>query len=405
MKVLIGGCTGEVAAELSEYCDSVTVIEEQADFYEAVVGEFDLIIVHVGLFGSMYPWEWMSALRGKQPESMITVIPDETRYDSLWLEVLYRLADRHSVKVAPLGSGVRSVLHASGLREHGPASEKATGSNRGIIAAVWSAANKDGATTVAVNTAITLAACSQLTVGLLDLNLKNPEIRYGLQLKDPLKSNLTLRPRLQTGTLSPNDLLDACQTYRKTPRLHILAGTHRRDTAADLTPGMVEHLLVTCRSAFDVTIVDVSSFPDNAATVCAVKHAEEKWLIAQPDFASHRWSWTEWFECYWKYVALEPRDVSLVLNRFTGRGGPPEKIAGVMGMKLAGILPNVPAGVSSKESLEGMLLADRLGAEMFTDGIRRLASRLSVAAGAPDLPEGETGRRNGLLTLLSGLFT
>lgn len=403
MRVLIGGNYSELFAEFSESHVSAAIVEEQSDFWEALEGTFELIIVHVGLFGSMYPWEWIPKLREKQSAADIAVIPDESLYDSLWLEVLYRLADDYFIRVAPLGSGPKWLL--ARLGSNTDSTSTSGGNGRGIVATIWPAATKDGATTVAINTAIMLARNTQLSVGLLDLNLKNPEIRYGLQLKDLHRSNLPLRPKLHTGTLTPGDLLDACQHYKKTPRLHVLAGTHRRDTAVDVTPAMVEHLLDTCRAVFDVTIADVSAFPDNAATVCAVKHADVKWLIAQQDFASHRWSWTEWFECYWRYVGLDPRDISLVLNRLTGGGEAPEKIASAMGMKLACSVPKIAGWASSRESLEGALLIDFPEAETFADGIRHLASRLSLAAGAPALPERQTTRKNGLLTLLSGLFT
>ncbi|WP_274361865.1 AAA family ATPase [Paenibacillus thermotolerans] len=406
MKVLLGGKYGELFEELSETGASVTVVEERTGLFEALEGTFELVIVHAGIFGQMYPWEWIPLLRDKQSAASITVIPDGSLYDSLWLEVLYRLGDDFFIRVAPLGSNAKSLLAELSSNDRDPASAAVVGgSGRGIVAALWSAANKDGATTVAVNAAVMLARSSQLNVGLLDLNLKNPEIKYGLQLKDLHRSNLLLRPKLHTGTLAASDLLDACQQYRKTPRLHILAGSHRRDTAGDVTPGMVEHLLETCRAVFDVTIADVSAFPDNAATVCAVKNADMKWLVAQQDFASHRLSWTEWYECYWKYIGLHPQDISLVLNRYAGGGESPEKIAGILGMKLACSLPNATGWAGPRESLEGPLFIDLPGADSFADGIRQLASRLSVAAGAPALPERQTARRNGLLTLLSGLFT
>jgi pilus assembly protein CpaE len=402
MRVLLGMKQGEMLSALqSSYLigNTLTAVHDRRSLQHAVESAYDLILIHVELFAESYPWEWVGALRRDQPGAKIVVIPDDTAYDSLWLEVLYRLAEEYRIQLAPIHTDPGKMFPITQPSDSQPTEGK------GIIAAIWPAACKDGATTVAINTALVLAQQTKLKIGLLDLNLKNPEIGASLNLAAKGRSNAALRSKLQTGSLRPDDLMEACIPYRKAPQLRILAGSHRRDTAADFTAEMMQHLLDVCRSSFDITIVDVSAFPDNAATVCAAKYADCRWLVAQQAFGSHRWSWNEWYECYWKFAGLHPSQISLVVNRFSPHGEGPHRIADSLGMRLAGVLPNVPSGAGLAAMQEGTPLCEMAGAEAFLESIHSLASELSTAAGAAPLPLPRGKRRNGILSVLSALFS
>ncbi|WP_199624420.1 AAA family ATPase [Paenibacillus alkalitolerans] len=403
MSALLGMKQGDLltAVQSSMAVDgSLTVVHEKAAFFSELDRSYDEIVLHSSLFQESYPWEWVATVRNRQPQAKITVIPDETVYDSLWLEILYRLADEAGIRIAPLGISDEEIIRVVNDSDNDP-----TTAGPGIVTAIWSAASKDGATAVAINTALALARHSPLQIGLLDLNLKNPEIRACLHLPERDRSNLTLRSKLQTGVLKRSELWDTCIPYRQSPQLRILPGTHRRDTADDVTPDMVKHLLDVCRTTFDITIVDVSAIPDNAATICAVRHADVRWLVAQQRFGSYLWSWNEWYDCYWKYVGLDPGRMSFILNGYDPQGEKPEKIAGSLRMDVAGVLPNVAGGAGVKAVQEGIPLCDMPGAESFASGVHRLASVLSVAAGASPLPEQNKGRRNGVFSILSALFS
>ena len=411
MTMLIGMKDGETLARLLRMMPQRktrrVLAHAKETFLQAAQEPFDTIVIHMDLVADLYPWEWIGPLRLRRPDARIVVVPSETAYDSLWLEAAERLALEAGFAWCPLGATPEELVDIV-LREAGEvrtADEDERGGD-GVVAAVWSASGKDGATTIAANVALTLARASPaLRVGLLDLNLRNPELRVLLRVPDVGRTNAALRPKLQTGALSPSELRDAAVPYRKAPNLRILYGTHRRDTAGDVSPEMMETLLSVCRQTFDVAILDVSSFPDNAATVCAVRGADVRWLAAGNRSPSYLWNWSEWHACYWKYCGLGASDVELVCNRFDPAGEPAEKAAAALGMPLAGVVPNVPGGLGLRMAEEGRPLVDAPQADAFAASVYRLASRLHVAAGREPFPDrAAPRRRSGLVSLLSGLF-
>jgi pilus assembly protein CpaE len=388
-------------------------VHDREALWGALGSTFEQVAVHVELFADQYPWEWIEPLKLRAGSAKVVLIAEEATYDSLWIEVLIRLAGEAGFVVTPLGGGIEEAAREVGDALYDgaatpPAPQSATaplGRADGVVAAVWSAACKDGATTVAVSTALALAKHTPLRVGLIDFNLKNPELRACLQLQDKHRSNASLRPKLQSGTLRPEELWEAAVPFRRTlPFLRVLPGTHRRDTAGDVTPEMMETLLRVARSAFDVTILDVSSYPDNAATVCAVRGADVRWLVAQSAAPTGLWSWREWYACYWKYCGLSAEDVQLVLNRAEGENSRPERTAELEGMTLAGMLPNVGGGIGMKALQDGLPLYELPQADSFAEAIHALASQLSCRVGGLPLPErSKQRRRNAFVTMLSGL--
>ncbi|SDE40848.1 pilus assembly protein CpaE [Paenibacillus sp. UNCCL117] len=345
----------------------------------------EAVAVHAGIWYDRYPWEWMPLLRRKQPYARLLVAQDESVYDSFMMEAVCRLGESLDIRVLPAGASRSKVLQAfRRFAAGGEAWENlsllgAGGAPRpggpGTVAVVWSAAAKDGATTAAVNTALALAARGRRSVGLVDANLRNPEIHAGFRMEPDGAAAFALRAKLQTRRLTPEELLGACRLYKQRGSLHVLPGSPRRDTAGDMTPEMMEHLIGVARSAFDITIIDVSGCPDNAATISAVREADERWLVVQNRYASYRRAWGEWFACFWSYCGLSPQEVSLIVNRIS-QTERPERIADYLGMRLAAALPNMPGGLGLRASDEGVPLYGRPEAAAFSEQIDRLAARL-----------------------------
>lgn len=211
----------------------------------------------------------------------------------------------------------------------------------GIVVALLGAAPRDGTTTVAFNTALALSAHTTLRIGLLDLNLKNPEMSLWMRSEKRSCSALTLRARLQMGTMNERVLWNGCVPYKNREKLRVFPGTHRRDTAGDVTPAMVQSLLCIARKTFDITIIDAASYPDTAATVGAVQGADVRLLVSQQTMRSYMWSVGEWFACYWQPLGVSLSSMYLVLNRVNRLEEPPERIAALLGVSLLESVPNV----------------------------------------------------------------
>ncbi len=344
---------------------------------------YDYVAVHCNLFCDVYPWDWIQDLQQKSPDMKVTIILDEKVYDSTLLDVVRRLSQEYGFETVPIGLPDVDLAASLGVFffDRSAAAQENLYQRQGKVVVTWSAASKDGASTIAVNTAIALSNLTELSVGLIDLNLKSPGIRADLNIQDRDKSNLKLRPKLLTQSLEPSELLNMCVKYRNLSRLHILAGTHRRDTALDVTPEMVQHLLTVAKKTFDITIVDVHTFPDNAATICAVRNADIRWLVTQNNYASYKASWGEWLDCYWRHCGIQLTDISLIVNK----ANPHDKSSLVsehMGIELLSEIPNMGPESGLRAVHEGIPLLHQSENTSFVDSVNQLAAELAAKIGS-----------------------
>lgn len=387
MKLLLGSGAGELNLRLLEGGSEPVQVQLAAtreQFLFRLEEDYDKIAVDTALFSDVYPWDMIRELeqRLQGKDTPVILLPSEGVYDSLMLELLLRLALEAGFVVTPLiVSGTDLVFYLEEAVQGREAVIRKSERSEGIVAACWSAGSRDGASTVSLNLALALATHSPLKIGYLDLNLKNPSVGTYLNLAESAKSNIRIRPLLQTQALSPAGLLDACIGYRRVKRLFILPGTARRETASDVTPEMIDHLLTVARQTFDLTLLDLSGYPDNAATVCGVRGADIRLLTARPQFDSYRTGWGDWYDCYWKYCGLAPQEIALVMNRTTV---PKDAInaADYLGMTLWGTLPDAPGGLGLRAVDEGQPLYYQPGAESFVAAIHDLAGRLAGETGA-----------------------
>ncbi|MCI3922640.1 hypothetical protein MO973_20620 [Paenibacillus sp. TRM 82003] len=417
MSILFGVPRGELLTRLESFAPARephrSVFDAEA-LFAAMEHGYRAIVIHVGLVADRYPWEWIVEVKRLAGAASVVVVSDEGAYDSLWQEAMERLAAEAGFATTHIGGSAettaeevcRALFAAEPCGASEPLAARDGGRTSGVVAAVWSASPKDGATTTAASVALALAKHTPLRIGLLDFNLKNPELRAFLSMADKQRSNAPLRPKLATGSLTPEALREAAAPPRKTlPNLYVLPGTSRRDTACDVTPEMMDALLSVARSAFDIALVDVSSYPDNAATVCAVRGADVRWLVAQAATDASRLHWNEWYACYWKYCGLREEDVSLVLNRYDPAEWKPERAAEAWRQPLAGALPVMGGDAVLAAYRDGVPLYESASAGAYAEAIHRPASPLSTSAGFGPLPERAAARRRGsLVQMLSGLF-
>jgi pilus assembly protein CpaE len=359
----------------------ITVATNYAQFIQKSEGEYDSIVVHCELFPHVFPWDWMVDLRIRHPLAKVIVILSSQTYDSIFNDVIIRIAADCDFRIIPLGLSEQEVadkLTADlfGIQPKSPI-------KKGRLIAVMSASSKDGATTIAVNLALSLAKSTPLTIGLLDLNLKSPDVKDNMNIINAGKSLFSLRPQYSAGAVTSKDILDHCYTYKGFKNLKLLLGSHRRDTAGDLTIEQMKVLLDAAQQAFDIVIVDVHTFPDNAATVYAMKHADERLLVAQPNYVSFKSSWADWYDCFWRHCGLEKSDFSLVVNRSDpGSEIKPSGMEADLGIKLLGVIANISGGVGIKAVNEGvpLLFADNNGT--FPKEIHTLGAKLTHRMGA-----------------------
>jgi hypothetical protein len=136
-----------------------------------------------------------------------------------------------------------------------------------------------GTTVAAFGTAYRIAMLTGRKVGFLCMNLKSAKTHLYLGVDQPHVSLDGLRPELRAGTLTPDKLVRYAHTSPKLGSLHVLFGNLAREQAEYYEPEDMMRLLDAARQSYDLTIADVSSYWDNAATICAMREADERFLV------------------------------------------------------------------------------------------------------------------------------
>lgn len=176
-----------------------------------------------------------------------------------------------------------------------------------------------GTTAAAFRIATALAVGSPNSrIAYLCLNLKSSKIgRYiGLTAKHAGVS--ALRSELKARSLTEDRLLKHCVTIKPFPNLHILNGNMQREQAELFAPEDIEQLLWTASRAFDISIVDVNAYWDNAATIITAIRAGGKYIVTAPQIDCFQDDFRSWICNTAPLFGVSPRQFSLIVTQ-TGR--------------------------------------------------------------------------------------
>ncbi|MFC5449112.1 CpaE family protein [Paenibacillus aestuarii] len=290
------------------YCFSQSEIQRAFEKHKG----FECVAVSEDLFTEMYPWDWMSSLRKMcSVKTEIHVLLSENS-DSLYREIIKRIAGDLHISLIPSCYTQEELIREIRIRlfkDKIPVNQ-----GEGNLISVMSSSPKDGATTIAISAAICMAEQTDKKVCLIDGNLKSPEIRDHLRFKGD-KGYPLIQADCDSQSLDSNSLLKACEKIAGVKNLYVLTGLQRREWAEKISLHEISHLLSVAKETFDIVIVDVHTFPDQAATVKCMKEADHRLVVVQPIVTSYQSSWHDWFNSVWSHFELTEKDFSLVLNR------------------------------------------------------------------------------------------
>jgi MinD-like ATPase involved in chromosome partitioning or flagellar assembly len=165
----------------------------------------------------------------------------------------------------------------------------------GRLAAFAGSTPNIGTSLTAFGTAYRIAALTGRKVGYLCLNLKSAKTHLYLGVDKPEVTLDGVRPELRAGTLTGDKLRQYAYRPSKLGGLYVLFGNMAREQAEYYEPNDMHQLLAASREAFDLTIADVSAYWDNAATVCAMREADDRFLVTTDSLSHfqediHRWT-------------------------------------------------------------------------------------------------------------------
>ena len=171
-----------------------------------------------------------------------------------------------------------------------------------------------GTSLTAFGTAYRIAALTGRKVGYLCLNLKSAKTHLYLGVDKPDVTLEGVRPELRAGTLTGDKLSQYAFAPRGLGGLHVLFGNMAREQAEYYEPEDMLRLLAASREAFDLTIADVSAYWDNAATVCAMKEADDRFLVTTDSLSHFQEDIHRWTGQVGSQFGMSPEQFQLVLS-------------------------------------------------------------------------------------------
>ncbi|OXS52360.1 hypothetical protein B1A99_34370 [Cohnella sp. CIP 111063] len=194
----------------------------------------------------------------------------------------------------------------------------------GRLAAFAGSTPNIGTSLTAFGTAYRIAALTGRKVGFLCLNLKSAKTHLYLGVDKPDVTLDGVRPELRAGTLTGDKLSRYAFRPSKPGGLHVLFGNLSREQAEYYEPEDMKQLLAASREAFDLTIADVSAYWDNAATICAMREADERFLVTTGSLSHFQEDVHRWTGQVGPQFGMSPEQFQLVLlqgnHRSTGGG-------------------------------------------------------------------------------------
>lgn len=276
-------------------------------------GRFDYFVVSDRPFDEAGLSEWIEEAKERQPRMEIVVLLTN-RHDARMNERFLQLCLAHGVRYVHPGRSLASVVDGIGECIRGDSEPRQAAPHNQLIVFVGSTPNI-GTTLVSFGTAVKLAAETEQSVGFLCLNLKSSKLHRYLGQDEPQATLDALRADLRAQSLTPDRLLQYCGTIREAPRLRVLFGNQIREQAEYFAPEEIEHLLGVARAAFDVCIVEVSAYWDNAATVCCVLRADRRIAVTTQELAHFQEDLQRWLKTVAPMYGIAPTSFDLVVTQ------------------------------------------------------------------------------------------
>lgn len=189
----------------------------------------------------------------------------------------------------------------------------------GRLAAFAGSTPNIGTSLTAFGTAYRIAALTGRRVGYLCLNLKSAKTHLYLGVDNPDITLDGLRPELRAGTLTADKLRQYAFRSPMLGGLNVLFGNMAREQAEYYEPDDMLQLLAASREAFDLTIADVSAYWDNAATVCAMREADDRFLVTTENLSHFQEDVHRWTGQVGSLFGIMPEQFQLVLLQGTHR--------------------------------------------------------------------------------------
>lgn len=275
--------------------------------------EYSFILVSDRLFTLESLEEWLQHIQANLLGAKVVVLLSNyhhaARNNQYW-----QLCERLQVRALPPGRGSVSIAEICKelINECRPDTGMEKLQPKGKVICYIGSTPNIGTTVTSFGTAYSLAQETDETIGYLCLNLKSSKLHRYLGREERVFTLDGLRAELKAKSLRKERLLQVCEALPEAPNLKLLFGNMLREQAEFFTSEEIEHLLRIAREAFDVCIVDVNAYWDNAATVCSVLQSDARVVVTTGDITQFQEDLTKWIGQVGSVFGLEPHSFELV---------------------------------------------------------------------------------------------
>lgn len=177
-----------------------------------------------------------------------------------------------------------------------------------------------GTTVSAYTTALLLAQQTMQSIAYVCLNLKSSKIHTYIGADQPAVTLDSIRADIKSYALSADNIKQYSMTSERVPNLSIFIGNMAREQAEFYNVEDIRHLLDTISQAFDLCIVEVNAYWDNAATICSLMYADSKIMVSTDQLGHFQEDITRWLGSVAPAYRLDPSSFDLLITQYGGRG-------------------------------------------------------------------------------------
>jgi len=289
------------------------VVSAEAQELDEEAGKVDFshVIVSDRLMGFDVLEEWLDRFQRQFAEVKLMLLLSNY-HDAAMNEKYVKMCRLRKLDYIQPGRSIAVIADEIRAWVDGQAEERSNRQQHGKIITFVGSTPNIGTTLTSFGTAVVLARETSATIGYMCLNLKSSKLHRYLGRDDNVLTLDSLRAELKAQSLTAERLRQVCEKPREAPGLHVLFGNMLREQAEFFKTSEMNHLLRTARAAFDVCIVEVNAYWDNAATVCALLEADTRVVATTPDIAQFQEDFSKWIRQVGSAFGLQPDSFELV---------------------------------------------------------------------------------------------
>ncbi len=256
--------------------------------------------------------EYIEEINERRHENTQIIVLLSNHHDARKNEQYVRFFLTHHIKyIVP---GCSSALIVGKIFEliRGEGSKK--NGNKNVVLFMGSTPNI-GTTVVSFGTSFQIAKQTDKEIAYICLNLKSSKIHRYLGIDQPFTTLDGIRAEIKSHGLTEERMKQYCEKLKDQPNLYVLFGNMIREQAEYYTMDDIDYLLTILSATFDLCIVEVNAYWDNAATISSLMYADTKIILSTTKLVDFQEDLNRWLKSLSPVFDIEPHHFDLFITQ------------------------------------------------------------------------------------------